>query len=209
MSHTCPFHSRESSAITITKSAESDDTKIAMCATLELDSCRAENWQLKKKLTEYEATIKSLEQLVATIADKQHQILSEVVELRKESRAAPTEENTAPADTSGSSSANLQEEEEDGYRPDSESENEATQSSALSARSSIASLISLCLSSTSSLGVSNIEITSDSEHELYAELGMERYSDHSEEHLEADPLAVTPPETSLTQDYPSEAESEP
>uniref|UniRef100_A0A6P4EU22 Uncharacterized protein LOC108042738 isoform X1 n=1 Tax=Drosophila rhopaloa TaxID=1041015 RepID=A0A6P4EU22_DRORH len=214
MSHTCPVHNKDSHAIIITKSAESDDTKIAMCANLELDSCRAENWQLKKKLVEYEATIKNLEQLVTTIADKQHQILSEVVEMRKESRAAPMESSNSQMDSSGSPSVELRDEEEDGYRPDSESEGDATQSPVLTRRSSMASLISLCFSSTSSLGFSNAEDSSDSEYErnLYAELGMNRYSDpetdHSEEIGEANLVPITPPVISPIQDYTSEGDSE-
>jgi len=59
-----------------------------MCACLELANCRAENCQLKKKLTEYEAKICSLEQLVATIAEEQNQIRQEVIELRNETQGA-------------------------------------------------------------------------------------------------------------------------
>ncbi|XP_052836612.1 uncharacterized protein LOC128252707 [Drosophila gunungcola] len=208
MSHICPVHSKDSQAITITKSAESDDTKIAMCASLELDSCRAENSQLKLKLIEYEATIKNLEQLVTTIADKQHQILSEVVEMRKESRAAPMESNPQ-MDTSEPSSVQQldDDEEEDGYRPDSESE--GTQSPDLDRQSSVASLISLCFSSTSSLGISIDGANSDSDYdrELYVELGMGRYSDHdpetdhSEENGEDNSVPLTPPVISPIQDF--------
>ncbi|XP_017005124.2 uncharacterized protein [Drosophila takahashii] len=217
MSHTCPVHNKDSNALVIAKSANSDDTKIAMCASLELDNCRAENSQLKKKLIEYEATIRSLEQLVATIAEKQHQILSEVVELRKESRAASME-LTPQEDTSGNSSVILQNDDgdEDGYRPDSESEANDTQSPVLSAHSSTASLVSLCFSSTSSLGTSLVDGSSDSEYErnLYNELELECYPDHesdqSEENGEAEPLPNTPtPEILQQQDYTSESDTEP
>jgi len=197
--------------ISSTKSANSDDTKIAMCASLELDNCRAENYQLKKKLIEYEATIRSLEQLVSTIAEKQHQILSEVVELRKESRAAPME-NTPQEDedTMGNSSGVLQHDDgdEDGYRPDSESEANDTQSPLLSTNSSLASLVSLCFSSTSSMGTSLADASSGSDYErnLFNELDL---SDQSEEHEEADPLSITPdPEISPLQDYTSESDGE-
>lgn len=153
-----------------TKSAETDDNKIAMCASLELASCRAENWQLKKKLIEYEATIKNLEQLVTTIASKQHQILSEVVELRKESRAASMSADLL--NTSGCSSVLDDsficddEEEEDGYKADSDSGGShcptprSLLASAASA-SSVASLTSLGLSSISSLDSSDISSVSE------------------------------------------------
>ncbi|XP_016950599.1 uncharacterized protein LOC108024911 isoform X2 [Drosophila biarmipes] len=214
MSHTCPVPTnKDSNALTITKSANSDDTKIAMCATLELDNCRAENYQLKKKLIEYEATIRSLEQLVSTIAEKQHQILSEVVELRKESRAASLENTVQEEDTlGGDSSGTLQDDDvadEDGYSPDSESEANDTQSPALSANSSLASLASLCFSSTSSLATSLADASSDSEYEpnLFNALDL---SDQSEDNAEADSLSITPdPEISPLQDYSSESEGEP
>jgi len=181
-----------------------------MCASLELDNCRAENYQLKKKLIEYEATIRSLEQLVSTIAEKQHQILSEVVELRKESRAAPMENTPQEEDTMGNSSGVLQDDDgdEDGYRPDSESEANDTQSPLLSTNSSLASLVSLCFSSTSSMGTSLAGASSDSdcERNLFNELDL---SDQSEEHDEADPPSITPdPEFSPLQDYTSESDGE-
>ncbi|XP_037732939.1 uncharacterized protein LOC119563534 [Drosophila subpulchrella] len=210
MSHTCPVHNKDSTALTITKSANSDDTKIAMCASLELDNCRAENYQLKKKLIEYEATIRSLEQLVSTIAEKQHQILSEVVELRKESSAAPMENTPQEEDTMGNSAGILQDDDgdEDGYKPDSESEANDTQSPLLSAHSSLASLVSLCFSSTSSLATSLADVSSDSEYErdVFNELDL---TDQSEEDEEDDPLSITPdPEFSPLQDYSSESDGE-
>ncbi|KAH8346367.1 hypothetical protein KR084_008088, partial [Drosophila pseudotakahashii] len=57
----------------------------------DLADCRAENWVLKKKLLEYEVTIENLEQLVTTIVEKQHQILSEMFYLRKENRELQSE----------------------------------------------------------------------------------------------------------------------
>ncbi|EDV37265.1 uncharacterized protein Dana_GF11508 [Drosophila ananassae] len=57
----------------------------------DLADCRAENWLLKKKLREYEVTIENLEQLVTTIVEKQHQILSEMFHLRKENRELQSE----------------------------------------------------------------------------------------------------------------------
>ncbi|XP_017010364.2 uncharacterized protein [Drosophila takahashii] len=57
----------------------------------DLSDCRAENWLLKKKLLEYEVTIENLEQLVTTIVEKQHQILSEMFYLRKENRELQSE----------------------------------------------------------------------------------------------------------------------
>ncbi|XP_037715413.1 uncharacterized protein LOC119550645 [Drosophila subpulchrella] len=57
----------------------------------DLADCRAENWLLKKKLLEYEVTIENLEQLVTTIVEKQHQILSEMFYLRKENRELQSE----------------------------------------------------------------------------------------------------------------------
>ncbi|XP_017104569.2 uncharacterized protein [Drosophila bipectinata] len=124
MSITGQSHARDSDLISITKSAETDDNKIAMCVSLELARCRAENWQLKKKLIEYEVTIKNLEKLVATIASKQHQILNEVVELRKESRAASMADlSIVPALSYEMENSSLVEddEEEDGYKADSDS----------------------------------------------------------------------------------------
>ncbi|XP_032571445.1 uncharacterized protein LOC116800455 [Drosophila sechellia] len=56
-----------------------------------LSDCRAENWLLKKKLREYEVTIENLEQLVTTIVEKQHQILSEMFSLRKQNRELQSE----------------------------------------------------------------------------------------------------------------------
>lgn len=56
-----------------------------------LSDCRVENWLLKKKLREYEVTIENLEQLVTTIVEKQHQILSEMFSLRKQNRELQSE----------------------------------------------------------------------------------------------------------------------
>lgn len=135
-----------------TRSATSDDVKIAMCACLELANCRAENCQLKKKLTEYEAKICSLEQLVATIAEEQNQIRQEVIELRNETQGA-TMEAANEVDPLDNSFVNPQEEmdDEEGYDPDSESEYNAIQSPNPSIHSSMVSLVrSLSFSSTSS-----------------------------------------------------------
>ncbi|KAH8318746.1 hypothetical protein KR074_005250, partial [Drosophila pseudoananassae] len=151
-----------------TKSTETDDNKIAMCASLELASCRAENWQLKKKLIEYEATIKNLEQLVATIANKQHQILNEVVELRKESRAASMADLSIVSSAIENSLPLEDVEEEDGYKADSDSGGSSCPSPrsplALTAsESSVDSLTSLGLSQSS---LDNSEISSVSEIDL-------------------------------------------
>ncbi|XP_030371695.1 uncharacterized protein LOC115621983 isoform X1 [Scaptodrosophila lebanonensis] len=80
----------EENVVDITNASESDDTKIAVCAS-ELASCRAENWLLKKKLHDYEITIENLEQLVATVVDKQHHILGEMFELRQKNQELDTE----------------------------------------------------------------------------------------------------------------------
>ncbi|XP_017036355.1 uncharacterized protein [Drosophila kikkawai] len=88
MSHITPAHARDSLVLSITKSAESDSTKIALCASLDLTTCRAENSQLKEKLTESEATIQRLKRLVTKIAEKQVVIVGELVELRRKCRAA-------------------------------------------------------------------------------------------------------------------------
>ncbi|KAH8383767.1 hypothetical protein KR009_010404, partial [Drosophila setifemur] len=147
-----------------TKSVETDDNKIAMCASLELATCRAENWQLKKKLIEYEATIKNLEQLVSAIAEKQHQILSEVVELRKESRASPEVSPVVQQDLSdGSSGLNDsfqrdEEDEEDGYKADSDSAG-----SHCSTTRSAMSLLSFSLVFSPSSSVATSEAGSESE----------------------------------------------
>ncbi|KAH8291757.1 hypothetical protein KR054_000220, partial [Drosophila jambulina] len=101
-----------------TKSAESDSTKIALCASLELATYRAENCQLKEKLTECEATIRGLKQLVTRIAEKQVEILAELVELRKKCRTGPI----PPAETStlDTSTSTVEDgvPEWDGYMPD-------------------------------------------------------------------------------------------
>ncbi|KAH8273171.1 hypothetical protein KR018_008540 [Drosophila ironensis] len=77
---------KDDDIINITKSVETDDKKIAMCASLELANCRMENWRLKKKLLEYESTISSLEKLVTTIAAQQNHILREVKMLQRKTR---------------------------------------------------------------------------------------------------------------------------
>ncbi|XP_020813376.1 uncharacterized protein LOC110188130 [Drosophila serrata] len=103
MSHLSSAHARDSIVLSITKSAESDNTKIALCASLELATYRAENSQLKEKLTECESTIDSLKQLVARIASKQVEILAELVELRKKCHSVSTtsgEINTLDTSTS-------------------------------------------------------------------------------------------------------------
>ncbi|KAH8243772.1 hypothetical protein KR032_009989 [Drosophila birchii] len=89
MSHLSPAHARDSIVLSITKSAESDSTKIALCASLELATCRAENCQLKEKLAECEATIHSLKQLITRISTKQSEIYTELVELRKKCLTVP------------------------------------------------------------------------------------------------------------------------
>ncbi|KAH8252004.1 hypothetical protein KR038_004658 [Drosophila bunnanda] len=57
----------------------------------ELAKCRAENWLLKKKLREYEVTIENLEQLVSTLVEKQHHILSDIFNLRAENHELQSE----------------------------------------------------------------------------------------------------------------------
>ncbi|XP_020803561.1 protein BFR2 [Drosophila serrata] len=57
----------------------------------ELADCRAENWLLKKKLREYEVTIENLEHLVSTLVEKQHQILSDMFNLRTENHELQSE----------------------------------------------------------------------------------------------------------------------
>ncbi|KAH8309212.1 hypothetical protein KR059_007100, partial [Drosophila kikkawai] len=57
----------------------------------DLADCRAENWLLKKKLREYEVTIENLEQLVSTLVEKQHQILSDMFNLRTENHELQSE----------------------------------------------------------------------------------------------------------------------
>ncbi|KAH8401989.1 hypothetical protein KR009_009024 [Drosophila setifemur] len=69
---------------------EESNTKISVSAS-DLADSRAENWLLRKKLREYEVTIENLEQLVTTIVEKQHQILSEMFNLRKENRELHSE----------------------------------------------------------------------------------------------------------------------
>nr|XP_043066815.1 uncharacterized protein LOC108125053 [Drosophila bipectinata] len=77
-----------------TKEEENDSeagTKDLEVSASDLADCQAENWLLKKKLLDYEVTIENLEQLVTTIVEKQHQILSEMFQLRKENRELLTE----------------------------------------------------------------------------------------------------------------------
>ncbi|KAH8238528.1 hypothetical protein KR032_008729 [Drosophila birchii] len=76
MSHISPVQARES----ITRSTETDTNKIAM---YELATCRAENYLLKQRMLDCENTIQSLKQVVASVADKQLEIVSQMVELRK------------------------------------------------------------------------------------------------------------------------------
>ncbi|KAH8298527.1 hypothetical protein KR044_009528 [Drosophila immigrans] len=64
------------------KEAVTDDKKISVCIS-DLAACRSENWLLKKKMREYEVTIENLEQLMTTIVNKQHQVLSDMFQLRK------------------------------------------------------------------------------------------------------------------------------
>ncbi|XP_043656686.1 uncharacterized protein LOC122622360 [Drosophila teissieri] len=166
MSYNCPVHDKDSSALTITRSPNSDDAKIAMCSCLELANCQAENCQLKQKLIEYQAKICSLEQLVSTIAEEQHQILKEVVELRKETRAARMETDGNEVEPSANPSVVHQDdiEDEDGNNPDSESEDDGLRSPVLSTHSSMASLVSLSFSSTSSLEQNIFHNSSDSDY---------------------------------------------
>ncbi|XP_039482055.1 uncharacterized protein LOC120445611 [Drosophila santomea] len=72
------------------ESSEHNASKVRFSAS-DLSDCRAENWLHKKKLREYEVTIENLEQLVTTIVEKQHQILSEMFYLRKENRELQSE----------------------------------------------------------------------------------------------------------------------
>ncbi|XP_068153337.1 uncharacterized protein [Drosophila tropicalis] len=73
-------------SINVPTAVETDDTKMARYVSAELAACRAENLHLKHKLIEYEATIRNLESMVTSIADKQEQILNE---LRGQSRKSP------------------------------------------------------------------------------------------------------------------------
>ncbi|EDX13143.1 uncharacterized protein LOC6728291 [Drosophila simulans] len=171
MSLNCPVHNKDSSGLNITRSATSDDAKIAMCACLELANCRAENCQLKQKLTEYEAKISSLEHLVATIAEEQLQIRQEVIELRNEAQGA-TMETADELEPSDNLSVNPQEEmyDEDEYDPDSESEYNAVQSPNPSVHSSLASLVSLNISSTSSMELNVLTLNDNSDSDcIYSE----------------------------------------
>ncbi|XP_016946735.1 uncharacterized protein LOC108022365 [Drosophila biarmipes] len=72
------------------ESSEGKPSETGVSAS-DLADCRAENWLLKKKLLEDEVTIANLEQLVTTIVEKQHQILSEMFYLRKENRELQSE----------------------------------------------------------------------------------------------------------------------
>ncbi|EDW74055.1 uncharacterized protein Dwil_GK21724 [Drosophila willistoni] len=72
--------------------ANSDDSKVVkILDASDLARTCAENWLLKKKLFEYEVTIESLEQLVTTIVDKQHEILGEMFRLQAENSELKTE----------------------------------------------------------------------------------------------------------------------
>ncbi|KQS39174.1 uncharacterized protein LOC26526419 [Drosophila erecta] len=204
MSHDCPVHNKEAHALTITRSPHSDAAKIAMCACLELATCQAENCQLKQKLVEYQAKICSLEQQVATIAEEQNQILKEVVELRKETHAAPMETDGNIVDPLDNSSVVHQDdlEDENGYNPDSDSEQDGIQTSILSTHSSIASLVSLSFSSTSSLEQNISNDSSDSEYVGFI------YSEN-EENLETDLIPTASfPEVPLLQNYISDSDGE-
>ncbi|KAH8290560.1 hypothetical protein KR054_003978, partial [Drosophila jambulina] len=57
----------------------------------DLVDCRSENWLLRKKLRECEVTIENLEQLVSTLVEKQHQILSDMFILRTENHELQSE----------------------------------------------------------------------------------------------------------------------
>ncbi|XP_060654360.1 uncharacterized protein LOC132789994 [Drosophila nasuta] len=74
--------SPEDTNLNTSKEAVTDDKKISVCIS-DLAACRSENWLLKKKLLEYEVTIENLEQLMTTIVNKQHQVLSDMFQLRK------------------------------------------------------------------------------------------------------------------------------
>ncbi|XP_034477302.1 uncharacterized protein LOC117783858 [Drosophila innubila] len=87
-----PVPSQNVSSIETAKEAVTDDTKIAVCVS-ELAKFRAENWLLKKKLHDYEVTIDNLEQLMSTIVNKQHQVLSDMIQLRKRNNELETECN--------------------------------------------------------------------------------------------------------------------
>ncbi|XP_070144700.1 uncharacterized protein [Drosophila kikkawai] len=89
-------------------STETDTHRISL---YELASCRAENYLLKQRMTECEATMQSLKQMVATIADKQLEILGEVKELRK--NCAPSKIQIVDSSTSTV---------HDGCMPDSDSD---------------------------------------------------------------------------------------
>ncbi|XP_033246793.1 glutamic acid-rich protein-like [Drosophila miranda] len=72
------------------KEADQETAERTVSAS-DLANCRAENWLLKKKLADYEVTIENLEQLVSTIVEKQHRILSKMFQLSKENRELQTE----------------------------------------------------------------------------------------------------------------------
>ncbi|KAM8712237.1 hypothetical protein ACLKA7_012713 [Drosophila subpalustris] len=87
-----PAASRNLSSTETAKEAVTDDTKISVCVS-ELAKFRAENWLLKKKLHDYEVTIENLEQLMSTIVNKQQQVLSDMIQLRKRNNELETECN--------------------------------------------------------------------------------------------------------------------
>nr|XP_017034845.1 uncharacterized protein LOC108083524 [Drosophila kikkawai] len=60
MSHISQTGINESDILSIIKSPESDNTKIALCDSLNLATCRAENCKLRLKLAECEAMIRTL-----------------------------------------------------------------------------------------------------------------------------------------------------
>ncbi|XP_068147411.1 uro-adherence factor A [Drosophila tropicalis] len=72
--------------------ADSEESKVVKIVDAS-DMARtcAENWLLKKKLLENEVAIQSLEQLITTIVNKQHEILAEMYRLRAENTELKTE----------------------------------------------------------------------------------------------------------------------
>ncbi|XP_034651434.1 protein starmaker [Drosophila subobscura] len=81
---------KESPSENVVKDAEKETSEMTLPAS-DLADCRAENWLLKKKLMDFEITIENLQQLVSMIVEKQHRILIEMFELRKENRELQTE----------------------------------------------------------------------------------------------------------------------
>ncbi|XP_052843703.1 uncharacterized protein LOC128256976 isoform X1 [Drosophila gunungcola] len=85
------FSVRESPKDNASKESLETNAPDNALSTSDLADCRSQNWLLKKKLLECEITIQNLEQLVTTVVEKQHQILSEMFHLRKENRELQSE----------------------------------------------------------------------------------------------------------------------